>query len=77
MVDSDLAQSLVPAVLCAPYREVKNAGLCGGMYEYMTGRFGVGRSQGGRTRNRKRKRCHERDMKRLTKEKNAVKKELR
>ena len=63
MVDSDMAQ---------------NAILCGGMYEYMTGMFGVRRGQGGRRRNRKkRKRCHERNLKRLTKEKNAAKKELR
>ena len=38
----------------------------------------MSRGQGGRKRNRKRrKRCHERNLKRLTKEKNAAKKELR
>ena len=77
-MDSDLAQSLVPAVLCAPSPEVKKAIVCGGMYEYMTGKFGVRRGQGGRRENRKtKKQHHERNIKRLTKEKNAAKKELR
>ena len=76
-MDSDLPQSLIPAVLCALSPEVKKATLCGGMYEYMTGRFGVRRGQGGRRGNRKRKKHrHERNLKMLTKDNNAAKKEL-
>ena len=33
LVNSDLAKNLVHAVICAPFPEVKNALLCGGMYK--------------------------------------------
>ena len=72
-VDVYLARYVVPAVITAKSLEEKNSILCQGIYNHMTSRFRV-RKAGNQT---SRKRQHERGLKRITKEKNAARKELR
>ena len=73
VVDSDLAQSLVSAVLIAPPPQEKHSSLCQGIYDCMVSRFGTLKSKKQKERNRK---AHERKLKSLRK-KSAAKKVIR
>ena len=73
-VDSEFAQSLVPAAISAASPEEKNLILCQGIHEVMTTKFGA---QPPRKPRNNRRRHHERNLRKLTKEKNAARKDLR
>ena len=73
-VNSELAKFLAPAVLNAPTVNSKHSILCQGIYDHMVSRFGTRKATRSRAQRRK---CHERKLKELRREKNAVKKVLR
>jgi len=73
-VDSELVQRLLPAVINATSPDEKDSILCQGIYEYMATKFGVQRAHKSKKTNRRR---HERKLKKLTREKNAARKDLR
>lgn len=73
-VNSEFAKFLVPAVLNAPTVNSKHSILCQGIYDHMVSRFGTMKATRSCVWRRK---GHERKLKELRREKNAVKKELR
>ena len=73
-IDLYVAEHLVPAIMDARSPEEKHAILCQGIYEHMISKFGI---RSITSNKKKRKRFHERNLKKLRKEKNAAKKDLR
>ena len=73
--DEELSVSVVPAALSCSTVDEKNEALCEGVYQYFSLRFGTQRQPVRKPRQRRRE--HQRRLKKLTQQKNEVRKKMR
>ena len=75
--DTSLTNALVPAVLQAQCVEDKNKILCEGIYGYFASKYGTIQIKPSKVHSVQRPRKHNRAVKKITKEKNIARRELR
>ena len=75
--NSSLTQTLVPAVLQAHCVDDKNKILCEGIYGYFASKYGTIQINRNKVRSAQHPRKHKQTIKRITKEKNMARMELR